>query len=85
MSETNNSTRDSVKNVLRGLTAAHANMIILETVRIALEDGYCGDTGTERSEVFQRKVYALIQAEQHRLLGVLDRHIAKVMKAVQHE
>lgn len=72
-----------MKDALSGLKAAHTNITILETVRTALEDGYRGTPGAERSEAFQRKVYALITAEQQRLLGVLDRHTAKIMKAVQ--
>lgn len=72
-----------MKDALRGLKSAHTNITILETVRTTLKDGYCGTPGAERSEGFERKLHALIQAEQHRLLGVVDRHTAKIMKAVQ--
>lgn len=85
MSDKSYSKKSSVKDVLSGLKATHTNMVILEMVRTTLEDGYCGATGKERSGVFERKVYALIQAEQHRLWSVLDQHTDKILNLVQHE
>ena len=72
-----------MKEVIDTLLKVHTNMTILETALTTIRDGYKGSHKAERSELFERKITALIATEQQRLLGVLDNHMDKAMKAMQ--
>ena len=72
-----------MKEVIDTLLKVHTNMTILDTMLTTMRDGYTGSHKAERSESFERKITALIAAEQQRLLGVMDSHKAKAMKAMQ--
>lgn len=72
-----------MKDAIKGVQKAHTNITVLEIVRDMLGSAYTGEHGVERSQAFERKVEALIRAEQQRLLGVIDAHQAKLLKAVQ--
>lgn len=72
-----------MKSTIKGSKQAHTNITVLGMIENMVESGYRGGEGGERSMAFERKILTLIRNEQHRLLGVMDRHDAKLMKAVQ--